>query len=163
MDAFEWRAFRAEDEAALAVLFRAAISALAAPDYDAAARDAWASAADDVPAFAARLARGVTLVAWREGSPAAFAQLYPADHVEMLYVAPAHARQGLAAGLLMRLEAAARASGATKLSADVSVSARRSFERAGFEMLVEERVQRNGVSLARFRMRKPLDAAHTQS
>jgi hypothetical protein len=64
MDTFEWRAFRAEDAAALAVLFRAAISALAAPDYDAAARDAWASAADDVPAFAARLARGVTLVAW---------------------------------------------------------------------------------------------------
>jgi putative acetyltransferase len=81
----------------------------------------------------------------------------------MLYVAPANARQGLAAGLLMRLEAAARASGAMQLSADVSLSARRSFERAGFETLIEERVQRNGVSLARFRMRKPLDAAHTQS
>jgi hypothetical protein len=41
--------------------------------------------------------------------------------------------------------------------------ARRSFERAGFQILVEERVQRNGVSLARFRMRKSLDAAHTQT
>jgi hypothetical protein len=36
-----------------------------------------------------------------------------------------------------------------------------SFESAGFRVLVEESVPRNGVSWARFRMRKPLDAAHT--
>ncbi|WNC88454.1 GNAT family N-acetyltransferase [Paraburkholderia sp. FT54] len=163
MDTIEWRAFRAEDAAALAALFHAAVTQLAAPDYDAAAREAWASAAADVPAFAARLARGLTLVALHEGRPAAFAQLYPADHVEMLYVAPGYARQGLAARSLMRLEAAAHAGGAVELGAGVSLSARRSFERAGFQVRAEERVQRNGVSLARFRMRKPLDAAHTQS
>jgi hypothetical protein len=63
----------------------------------------------------------------------------------------------------MRLEAAAHAAGAVELGAGVSLSARRNFERAGFQVRAEERVQRNGVSLARFRMRKPLDAAHTQS
>jgi hypothetical protein len=36
-----------------------------------------------------------------------------------------------------------------------------SFESAGFQMFAEETVLRNGVSLGRFRMRKPLDAAHT--
>lgn len=36
-----------------------------------------------------------------------------------------------------------------------------SVECAGFQMLTDETVLRNGVSLARFRMRKPLDAAHT--
>jgi hypothetical protein len=35
------------------------------------------------------------------------------------------------------------------------------FESAGFQMLTEESVLRNGVSWARFRMQKPLDAAHT--
>jgi hypothetical protein len=56
---------------------------------------------------------------------------------------------------------APRSPGLPRLTIDED--ARRSFERAGFQMLVEERVQRNGVSLARFRMRKPLDAAHTQT
>ncbi|NMM01066.1 GNAT family N-acetyltransferase [Paraburkholderia sp. RP-4-7] len=162
MTHFEWRALQVDDTAALAQLFRAAVGQLAAADYDASARAAWVSAADDEQAFATRLARGLTLVALCEGQPAGFAQLYPADHVEMLYVAPGYARQGLAAGLLARLEAVARLGGATALSADVSLSARRSFESAGFQMLAAETVRRNGVSLARFRMRKPLDAAHTQ-
>ncbi|MFM0336199.1 GNAT family N-acetyltransferase [Paraburkholderia fungorum] len=163
MSCIAWRRMEAGDAAPLAALFRAAVTQLAAADYDAAARAAWASAADDEQAFAARLARGLTLVAVCEGMPVAFGQLYPADHVEMLYVAPGHARQGLAAGLLARLEAAARLGGATALSAEVSRSARRSFESAGFQKLAEESVCRNGVSLARFRMRKPLGAAHTQS
>jgi hypothetical protein len=43
---------------------------------------------------------------------------------------------------------------------DVGASAKRSFERAGFGVLAQERVERNGVSLSRFRMLKPLAAAH---
>ncbi|PRX26593.1 hypothetical protein B0G75_11895 [Paraburkholderia sp. BL18I3N2] len=50
-----------------------------------------------------------------------------------------------------------------ELSAGTRLSACRSRERTGFQMPVKTRVQRNGVSLARFRMRKPLDAAHTHS
>lgn len=162
MNRFEWRAFEPNDAGALAQLFQASVDQLAAPAYGDAARRAWRSAADDEPAFAARLARGSTLVALHEAVPVAFAQLHPVDHVEMLYVAPGYAGQGLAAGLLARIEAAARAGHASSLDADVSLSARRSFERAGFQLVADETVTRNGVSLARFRMRKPLGAAHTQ-
>ena len=104
---------------------------LAAADYDLAARAAWAAAEHDSVAFGARLARGLTLVALQGGAFAAFGQLYPAGHIEMLYVAPRCARQGLAAALLARLEAAARAAGATTLTADVSLCAARGFARAG--------------------------------
>lgn len=162
MNQFEWRPFEPNDAGALAQVFRASIDQLAAPAYGDAARGAWASAADNEPAFAARLARGFTLVVLHDAVPVAFAQLYPVDHVEMLYVAPGYARQGLAAALLARIEAAARTGHASSLDADVSLSARRSFGRAGFQVVAEETVTRNGVSLARFRMRKPLGAAHTQ-
>ncbi|WJF91244.1 GNAT family N-acetyltransferase [Paraburkholderia bonniea] len=77
----------------------------------------------------------------------------------MLYVVPFAARQGLGQALLEWLEAAARQAGSMWLTAKVSLSARKCFATAGFQVLAEEDVQRNGVSLRRFRMEKPLAAA----
>ncbi|WP_109479487.1 GNAT family N-acetyltransferase [Paraburkholderia sp. C35] len=157
---FVIRPFQDADAVPLATLFRDAVRAAAG--YDTSARTAWAAAADDADAFGARLARGVTLVAMRGDLPAGFGQLHPTHHIEMLYVGPAFMGQGLAAVLLARLEAQARAAGALELTADVSISARRAFERAGFAVEMEESVTRNGVSLRRFRMTKPLAAALPQ-
>jgi len=54
---------------------------------------------------------------------------------------------------------AARLAGTAVLTADVSLCAAHCFARAGFQVPGEEVVERNGVSLRRFRMHKPLDAA----
>jgi putative acetyltransferase len=148
------------DAPALAALFRASVTTLAASRYDAVQRAAWAAGADDLADFDARLARGVTLVAWCEGSPVAFAQLFPLDHVEMLYVAPAWSRRGLATALIARLEALAREARASVLSVDASALARPVFERAGFSLIAAEWVLRDGVSLPRFHLCKPLHAAN---
>jgi putative acetyltransferase len=159
MTQIEWRTFQRGDATALAALFRDAVMQLTGACYDTAARLAWASAADEADAFAARLARGLSLVAMQGDGFVAFGQLYPASHVEMLYVAPRAAGQGLAATLLARLEAQARVAGAAALTAEVSLCAAHCFARAGFHVLGEEVVARDGVSLRRFRMQKPLDAA----
>lgn len=150
----------ARDAAELAALFRAAIGTLAASHYDAAQRAAWASSAADLASFDARLARGVTLVAERGGAAIAFAQLAPVDHVEMLYVAPAWARRGVGGALIAQLERIARASKASLLSVDASAISRPVFERAGFSLISTESVLRDGVSLPRFHLCKPLQAAN---
>lgn len=162
MTPIEWRMFQRSDAAGLAALFRDAVMQLASAHYDAAACTAWASAVDDIDPFAARLSRGLTLVAMHGDVFAAFGQLHPADHIELLYTAPQYAGQALAAAVLGRLKAAARAAGVTRLTADVSLTAARSFARAGFQVAAEEALTRNGVSLRRFRMQKPLGAAHSQ-
>ncbi|MFX1734104.1 GNAT family N-acetyltransferase [Paraburkholderia sp. A1RI_3L] len=166
MDAFRWRRYARRDAPVLAALFREAV--LAATHYDVRARTAWAHGADDLDAFRRALAHGLTLVAVAqprddeaahgEEALAAFAQLHPADHVEMLYTAPRWAGRGLASSLLARLEGAAREAGAVVLTADASAAARRVFERAGFGCAGDEVVWREGVSLRRFRMCKPLNA-----
>ncbi len=157
---FEWRAYLpGRDAASLAALFRAAVTTLAATHYDAAQRAVWASSADDLAAFDTRLARGTTLVAVHARASVAFGQLFPLDHVEMLYVAPAWARRGLASALLRRLEAVAREQGASVLRAEASALARPVFERAGFSLVLPQVVSRGGVSLQRFQMAKPLAAA----
>jgi len=155
----EWRTLRDGDTPVLALLFREAVMQLAASHYNEAGRAAWARSADDLKEFGARLAQGLTLVACANDGIAAFGQLHPADHVSMLYTAPAFAGRGIAWTLLARFEAVARAAGTPMLTAHASASARRSFERAGFHVLSEEDVVRNGVSLKRFRMQKPLVAA----
>ncbi len=158
-DAVVWRGYVARDDAApLATLFRDAVLTLTAPHYDAAQRTAWAAAADDLDAFDARLARGVTLVAEHVGKPVAFGQLFPADHVEMLYVAPGWTRRGLASALIARMEALAREARASTLDTDASALARPVFERAGFSLVAEEVVRRGSVSLPRFHLCKPLRA-----
>jgi putative acetyltransferase len=157
LDAIVWRRYVAgRDAAPLAALFRATILALAAPHYDAEQRAAWASGADDLDAFDARLARGVTLVAEHAAEPVAFGQLFPCDHVEMLYVAPDWTRRGLASALIARLEALAREARASTLDTNASLLARPVFERAGFSLVMEESVRRGSVSLPRFHLCKPL-------
>jgi putative acetyltransferase len=156
----EWRCYvPGRDAASLAALFHAAVTSLAASHYDAAQRAAWVTSADDLTAFDARLARGMTLVARHADECVAFAQLFPSDHIEMLYVAPGWARRGLASALLARLEAVARERGEQVLRAEASALARPVFERAGFSLVAYEVVRRGGVSLPRFQMGKPLHAA----
>jgi putative acetyltransferase len=153
----EWRPYaQARDATALAALFLASVTTLTAAHYDAAQRAAWASSADDVASFGARLARGTTLVALHAGERVAFGQLWPADHIEMLYVAPGWTRRGLATALLARLEILAREQGASVLRADASALARPVFERAGFSLVLEQTVWRGDVSLPRFQLCKPL-------
>jgi putative acetyltransferase len=157
----DWRRYAAgRDASALAALFRASVTTLAASQYDTSQRAAWASAADDLADFDARLARGVTLVAQCDGAVVAFGQLFPVDHVEMLYVSPAWSRRGLATALIARLEAIARVAQASVLSVDASALSRPVFERAGFSLVKAETVARDGVSLPRFHLCKPLHAAN---
>ena len=94
-----------------AEIFRASIEELAADDYGADQREAWASRADDEAAFAARLAGALTLIAMIDGAAAGFASLKGGDVIDMLYVDPEFAAPGRgprAVDALTRLAARAR-------------------------------------------------------
>jgi putative acetyltransferase len=126
------RPFLPADAALLAEIFRASVEELTADDYSEAQRGAWAAAADDEAAFAARLGSELTLVATLAGSPVAFISLKGADEIDMLYVHPAAAGQGVGAVLCDAIERLAAARGAARLGVDASDSARGFFEHRGF-------------------------------
>ncbi len=69
------RPFLPADTPLLAEIFRASIEELTVDDYSEAKRAAWASAADDLEAFGARLAGQLTLLGTMGGSPVGFASL----------------------------------------------------------------------------------------
>ena len=105
------RPFLPADTALLREIFRDSIEALTEEDYTPAQQDAWASVADDEAAFGKKLAGQLTLVATLAGSPVGFASLAGKDKIDMLYVHPAAAGQGVAAMLADALEKLAGARG----------------------------------------------------
>ncbi|MFP1679409.1 GNAT family N-acetyltransferase [Alloalcanivorax sp. C16-2] len=148
------RPFEPADGPALVAVFQAAVHTTAADHYDANQRAAWAAGAD-TPGFQEALADGLTMVAEWDGRPAAFAQLVE-RRVTFVYVHPEAARLGIATLLYHHLEDEARIRGLDELVTEASLVARDFFTFLGFEVDGEESVQRRGVSLPRWRMRKRL-------
>ena len=150
------RPYIAADVLRCAAIFRGAIEELAAEDYDADQREAWAAAADDESAFAARLAGSLTLIALIDGEVAGFASLKGTDVIDMLYVAPRCAGQGAGRALVDALMRLAGARGAKRLTSDVSDVARPLFERLGFRAEKRNLVRVGDEWLANTTMIKPL-------
>ena len=152
------RPFLPADAPLLEVIFRAAIEELTGDDYGPAQQAAWASAADDEEAFAKRLAEQLTLIAMLEGSAVGFISLKGADEIDMLYVHPAVAGQGVATMLLDALEKLAASRGTKKLMVDASDTARGLFEKRGYVGQRRNTVIRGEEWLANTTMEKPLTA-----
>jgi putative acetyltransferase len=120
------------DVPVLAAIFVASIEELTEDDYTEAQREAWASAADDEAAFGQRLSSQLTLVATLQGSPVGFISLKGADHLDLLYVHPGAARQGVATALCDAIEKLAAARSATSLTVDASDTAQPFFAQRGY-------------------------------
>lgn len=150
------RPFLPADTPLLAEIFRASIEELTGEDYDEAQQEAWASAADDLAVFGGRLGKGLTLVATLEGSPVGFASLEDAKHIDLLYVHPAVAGQGVGTMLCDALEKLATARGTQRLTVDASDSARDFFQRRGFTARQRNTVSCGDEWLVNTTMEKPL-------
>ncbi len=147
------------DAPLLAEIFRESIAELTGDDYDAAQQEAWASAADDEQAFAARIAGHLAIVATLDGSPVGFITLRSPTEIDMLYVHPAVARQGVGAMLYNAIEKLAVSRGAKSLTVEASDTAREFFRRRGFEAQQRNTVSAGDEWLANTTMRKQFQGA----
>jgi putative acetyltransferase len=148
----------AGEATALALIYREAVLQLGRRRYDAEQCRAWAAGADDTDAFARQLCTGMTLCIEVAGTPVAFGQLNPVDHIALLYSHPAHTGNGYASTILAALEKSAREQGVCRLSVNASLVAQPFFSRHGFLYVKQESVTRDGVTLSRYRMEKTLTA-----
>lgn len=168
MTALSFRPYLPKDAQALADLFVASIEELTQDDYDADQRAAWASAAEDVAAFGAKLGADLTILAEIKGVPLGFASLkddpkvqgdktkIQSKTIEMLYVSPDAAGQGIGKALLNVMELLARQRGAEALLVESSETARAFFAKFGYEMQARNTVIRAGEWLVNTSMKKML-------
>ena len=154
---FALRPYLAEDAPLLADIFRESIAELTAQDYSPSQQDAWAATADDAEAFANKLAGALTLVATMDGtSPVGFIALQGKEQIDMLYVHPAVAGQGIGAMLCDAIERLAAARGAARLTVDASDTTAPFFEKRGFSAQQRNTVTRGDEWLANTTMEKKL-------
>jgi putative acetyltransferase len=150
------RPFLPADAPLLAEIFRASIAELTGDDYSESQQQAWASAADDEEAFAARLAERLTLIATLDGSPVGFIALEQPDVIDLLYVHPAVTGQGVGTMLVDALERLMGSRGAKRLTTDASDSAVGFFEHRGYVAQRRNTVSSGGEWLANTTMEKQL-------
>lgn len=151
------RPFLPDDVPLLAAIFTASIEELTGDDYSEAQQQAWMAVAESEE-FGKHLAADLTLIATIEGSPVGFASLRGNDHIQMLYVHPAVAGQGVATLLVDALEKLAGGRGAQSLSVDASDTAQGFFAKRGYTAQQRNSVTANDEWLANTTMKKTLGA-----
>jgi putative acetyltransferase len=150
------RPFLPADAPILAAIFVAAIEELTGDDYSEAQQQAWAAVAEDEATFGKRLAGQLTLIATLQNSPVGFVSLKGADHIDLLYVHPGVAGQGVATMLVDALEKLAGARGAKSLTVEASDTAEPLFRKRGYVAMQRNTVTINGEWLANTTMQKTL-------
>lgn len=151
------RPYQPHDLPAIVALFQASVSQLTAQHYDAGQRQAWAPAAADMPAWQTSFA-SLELVIAEDGLViAGFIGFSLDGHIDLLYCAPSHARQGVARALYAAAEKRLQAVGTRELFTEASLVAQAFFARQGFSVQQAQTVTRGAVILPRMLMRKTLE------
>ncbi|WP_167017003.1 GNAT family N-acetyltransferase [Candidatus Pantoea multigeneris] len=119
-------------------------------------RFAWAGETIDLAAWQQRCEMLQGFVAVKEDEPVGFLAMDEKGYIDLLFVLPSFARQGVGAQLLDRAQQLAQQTGVEKLTAFASLVSQPFFSRQGWEILSKEVVVRKGVSLDRYAMQKDL-------
>jgi len=150
------RPYQPADAAALSALYEASVRELGSRDYSVAQIEAWASLAPSTEALAGRMEDGRTRLVAVMGEIAGFIDVETDGHIDLLYVAPAATGLGVARLLLETAEALAPLSGASRLYAEASETARPVFERLGFTVSARRDFEVAGVPIHNWSVEKPL-------
>jgi putative acetyltransferase len=150
------RPYEPTDLSSVLEIYTVSIRSLAAPFYSPEQIAALAPVPPDAARWQERLAPLDTIVAESDGILAGFASYTQEGYLDFLFTHPAFARRGVATSLYQRVESALRAVSVPKITSHVSLAARPFFERHGFQVDAEERVECRGVYLRRFAMHKEL-------
>lgn len=96
----------------------------------------------------------MTLTAWDGDSLLGFLSYELDGHIDFLYTSPQAARRGVATTLLRQAEQELQRHGIDAFFTEASRVAKPFFAHHGYRVEAEEWVERGGVCLQRFRMRK---------
>ena len=157
--AFDWRRATADDVFTLAALYRDAALRLGPLVYTPEQVRAWASFADDEPAFRHYVLHAETWIAERPGDGRTLGFCGVATEgdvreVHSLYVAPHCTRRGLGTEMLRRTLERADAEGATRFAAWVTPFSRPVFLAAGFALTQTVEAPFAGVMFERYRVER---------
>lgn len=138
------RPYQPEDCATLASLFYNTVHTINAADYSAEQLQVWATGTIDLAAWnAAFLAHITTTIV-------GFADRTHSGYLDRLFVHHQYQRMGIATALCDALEADFSGT----ITTQASITAKPFFEQRGYRVLCSQQVERQGIFLTNYRMKK---------
>lgn len=147
------RQYNPSDCESITRLFYNTVHTANAVDYTEEQLAVWATGKEDVVAWNKRFLASYTLVAEANGQIVGFGNIDGSGYLDMLYVDCKYQRSGVATALCNRLE---NRCAADCIKVHASVTAKGFFEKRGYTVVKEQYVQRSGVLLKNFVMKKQI-------
>ncbi len=144
------RGYRPLDCKALAELFYNTVHTVNAKDYTKEQLDAWATGTVDLEKWNQSFEEHYSLVAVDEEMIIGFGDIDKTGYLDRLFVHSDYQRKGVAADICNQLEQAVQGSIVTH----ASITARPFFENRGYKVVKEQQVERQGIFLTNFVMKK---------
>ena len=162
----EIRSYRQEDIKVIAELFYNTVHSVNAADYTDEQLDAWAGGSINLEAWDRSFREHMTLVAVMasdeeegNGQIVGFADMDSTGYLDRLYVHKDFQRHGIASELCDRLE---QSVDAETIVTHASITAKPFFEKRGYKVVKEQHVERKGVLLTNYVMKKGCSSHRTQ-
>ncbi len=149
------RAAQQSDTAELRDLFRNTVLMINSCDYSQAEVEDWASCGDDLSKIGDMIKTHYFIVAVNQQSQiVGFSSITPQGYLHSMFVHKDFQGKGIATMLLEEIERYAITTGITRITSEVSLTARPFFEKRGYIVEEEQKRKANQLSLTNFWMAK---------
>lgn len=143
------RRYTAGDLDTVAALFYDTVHSVCIGDYTSEQLSAWVESRTSLISRQSDLLRQYALIAEIGGETVGFGSVDKSGLLNLLFVHKNHQRQGIAAALCDELE-----KGFSSVTVFASITAKPFFEKRGYTVIKSRQVERRGVKLKNFEMRK---------
>jgi putative acetyltransferase len=144
------RNYQPEDCREMAQLFYDTVHTINAKDYSEEQQNVWATGKVDLEQWNQSFLDHYSLVAVEDGMIVGFGDIDHTGYLDRLYVHKDYQGQGIASKLCDQLEKSVREPVVTH----ASITARPFFEQRGYRVVKEQQVERQGILLTNFVMRR---------
>ncbi|MDO4453943.1 MAG: GNAT family N-acetyltransferase [Eubacteriales bacterium] len=144
------RKYQPSDCKELTELFYHTVHTVNAKDYTKRQLDVWAAAQIDLEKWNESLQQHYSIVAMENRMIVGFGDIDETGYLDRLYVHADFQKRGIATAICDHLEEAVGG----KIITHASITAKPFFEKRGYQVLKEQRVERQGIFLTNFVMEK---------
>ena len=144
------REYRMSDCKEITELFYNTVHTVNARDYTEEQLDVWATGKEDLEKWNSSLKEHYSIVAVENDVIVGFGDIDKTGYLDRLYVHTDHQGKGIATAICDQLEQYAKGD----ITTHASITAKPFFEKRGYKVLKKQQVERQGIFLTNFRMRK---------
>ncbi|MEQ8523742.1 GNAT family N-acetyltransferase [Gracilimonas sp.] len=137
-------------------LFTDTISEVNNRDYSPSQIKAWSSSSKDTDRWLLKIREQYFLVTEEEDCITGFASITNEGYLDTMFVHKNHQRKGIAKTLITALIDYAKENQLKEIITDGSITARPFFEKHGFKVIKKQMVNRKGIEIANYKMKKLL-------